>query len=54
MVSEFKNKYKIFSEFNIHDNLSNNIKRRFDIHEENQLFDFIDELLNILKTIKNQ
>lgn len=54
MVSQFVDKYVIFSDFNIHDNLSSNIKRRFDISEENQLFDFIDELLKILKTIKNQ
>lgn len=54
MVSQFVDKFVIFSDFDIHDNLSSNIKRRFDISEENQLFDFIDELLKILKTIKNQ
>jgi hypothetical protein len=51
---EFKNKSEIFSGFNIHNNEINNIKKHFDIFEEEKLFEFIDELLIILKTIKEK
>jgi len=52
--NEFKNKYEIFSGFNIHNNEINNIKKHFDIFDEEKLFDFIDELLIILKKIKEK
>ena len=49
---EFKNKLDILKEFSIHNNEINNIKRHFDIFEEDKLFDFIDNLLEELKKIK--
>ncbi len=49
--SEFKDKIKILSDFNIHNNEKNNIKRRFKIFEEEELFVFIDNLLVELKNM---
>ncbi len=53
ITTEFKNKYDFLSDFYIHNNEKNNIKKSFEIFEESELFDFVDKLLLILKEIKN-
>lgn len=50
--AEFKNKYDFFEGFYIHNNEKNNIKKHFDIFQEEELFEFIDKLLVVLKEIK--
>lgn len=50
--NEFANKIEMLSEFNVHNNEKNNIKRHFEIFEEEKLFKFIDKLLVELKKIK--
>jgi len=52
ITTEFKEKFEILSEFNIHNNEKNNIKKHFNISEEETLFKFIDMLLLELKKIK--
>ncbi len=52
ITTEFKEKFEILSEFNIHNNEKNNIKKYFEIFEEDKLFDFIDKLLDELRKIK--
>lgn len=54
MEKEFKNQYELFNDFCINNNESNNIKKHFDIFEESKLFKFIDDLLILLKEIKNK
>jgi len=50
--AEFKDKIEVLSDFNIHNNEINNIKKHFEIFEEDKLFEFIDKLLIDLKNIK--
>lgn len=52
ITAEFKDKIKVLSEFNIHNNEINNIKKRFDVFDEEKLFSFIDNLLIELSKIK--
>lgn len=50
--TEFKDKLEILSDFNVYNNEKNNLKKRFEIFEEDKLFEFIDKLLFELKSIK--
>jgi len=50
--SEYKDKFEFFSGFSIHNNEKNSIKKHFDIFEEDKLYEFIDNLLDLLKKIK--
>lgn len=47
--TEYKEKLEILSDFKIHNNEMNNIKKHFNIFEEETLFEFIDKLLVELK-----
>jgi hypothetical protein len=47
--TEYKEKLEILSDFKIHNNEINNIKKHFNIFEEETLFEFIDKLLIELK-----
>lgn len=50
--TQFKDKLEILSDFTVFNNEKNNIKKRFDIFEEDILFTFIDTLLFELKKLK--
>ena len=50
--TEYKEKLEILSDFKIHNNEINKIKKHFNIFEEETLFEFIDELLKRLNEIK--
>ncbi len=52
IINGFKDKLSILSDFVIHDNQRNNIKKRYSIFEEEELFRFIDNFIEELIKIE--